>query len=101
MPEAVARLQEWIRHYGIAAENNKVSESCDFTMGSAARCGLPARRADADRRQPGIFATLDAGAKRTVGLYFMYDVKQVDPDRNGRRRRGKPPGRQCRSSARW
>ena len=28
---------------------------------------------------PGIFATLDAGARRTVGLYFMYDVKQVDP----------------------
>src|SRR6478735_8171524 len=24
-------------------------------------------------------ATLDAGAARTVGLYFMYDVKQVDP----------------------
>src|SRR5229473_7501133 len=29
--------------------------------------------------QPGIFATLDAGAARTLGLYFMYDVKQVDP----------------------
>jgi acetylornithine deacetylase/succinyl-diaminopimelate desuccinylase-like protein len=29
--------------------------------------------------KPGVFATLDAGAKRTVGLYFMYDVKQVDP----------------------
>jgi acetylornithine deacetylase/succinyl-diaminopimelate desuccinylase-like protein len=29
--------------------------------------------------QPGVFATLDAGALRTVGLYFMYDVKQVDP----------------------
>src|SRR5436190_23403454 len=29
--------------------------------------------------QPGVFATLDAGAKQTVGLYFMYDVKQVDP----------------------
>src|SRR6185369_3572069 len=29
--------------------------------------------------QPGVFATLDAGASRTVGLYFMYDVKQVDP----------------------
>jgi hypothetical protein len=23
--------------------------------------------------------SLDAGAKRTIGLYFMYDVKQVDP----------------------
>src|SRR5437764_1416059 len=29
--------------------------------------------------QPGVFGTLDAGAPKTVGLYFMYDVKQVDP----------------------
>src|SRR5437764_12237490 len=29
--------------------------------------------------QPGVFATLDAGAAKTVGLYFMYDVKQFDP----------------------
>jgi len=29
--------------------------------------------------QPGVFATLDAAAKHTLGLYFMYDVKQVDP----------------------
>src|SRR5947199_8494770 len=28
---------------------------------------------------PGVFATLDAGAPRTLGIYFMYDVKQVDP----------------------
>jgi acetylornithine deacetylase/succinyl-diaminopimelate desuccinylase-like protein len=29
--------------------------------------------------QPGIFAKLDAGAPKTLGLYFMYDVKQADP----------------------
>jgi acetylornithine deacetylase/succinyl-diaminopimelate desuccinylase-like protein len=29
--------------------------------------------------QPGIFATLDAGARRSIGVYFMYDVKQADP----------------------
>jgi len=29
--------------------------------------------------QPGIFATLEAGAPKSLGLYFMYDVKQVDP----------------------
>src|SRR4030088_1303531 len=28
---------------------------------------------------PGVFATLDAGAPKTVGLYFMYEVTQVDP----------------------
>lgn len=27
---------------------------------------------------PGVFATLDAGARRTMGIYFMYDVKQHD-----------------------
>src|SRR2546429_6588202 len=29
--------------------------------------------------KPGVFATLDAGAPKTVGLYFMYDVNQFDP----------------------
>src|SRR5207249_1621644 len=29
--------------------------------------------------QPGIFATLDAGAPRSIDMYFMYDVKQADP----------------------
>src|SRR5258707_11203906 len=29
--------------------------------------------------QPGLFVTLDAGAPRTLGIYFMYDVKQADP----------------------
>jgi acetylornithine deacetylase/succinyl-diaminopimelate desuccinylase-like protein len=28
---------------------------------------------------PGVFATLDAGADKTLVLYFMYDVKQFDP----------------------
>src|SRR5436309_15555783 len=29
--------------------------------------------------KPGVFATLDTGAPKTIGLYFMYDVKQFDP----------------------
>src|SRR2546430_12135792 len=29
--------------------------------------------------KPGVLAMLDAGAAKTVGLYFMYDVKQFDP----------------------
>jgi acetylornithine deacetylase/succinyl-diaminopimelate desuccinylase-like protein len=28
---------------------------------------------------PGVFAVYDAGAPKTLGLYFMYDVKQADP----------------------
>ncbi len=77
--EAVRRLQEWIRQPSIAAENRGVSEGCELTMRMLREAGFDrATRVPSDG-QPGIFATLDAGAARTVGLYFMYDVKQVDP----------------------
>jgi len=33
----------------------------------------------ATKGAPSVLATLDAGARETLGLYFMYDVKQVDP----------------------
>jgi len=76
--EAVTRLQEWIRHYGIAAENNNVDQSCGFTMELLRDAGFQRVERVATDRHPGIFATLDAGAKRTLGIYFMYDVKQVE-----------------------
>jgi len=77
--EAVRRLQQWIHQPSIAAENRGVSEGCDLTIHLLRDAGFQqATRVPTDG-QPGIFATLDAGAPRSVGLYFMYDVKQVDP----------------------
>ncbi len=77
--ESVRRLQEWIHQPSIAAENRGVSEGCELTIRLLRAAGFDhATRVPTDG-QPGIFATLDAGAPRTVGLYFMYDVKQVDP----------------------
>ena len=77
--EAVARLQEWIRQPSIAAENRGVDEGCELTMRLLREAGFDRVVKVPTDGQPGIFATLDAGAPRTVGLYFMYDVKQVDP----------------------
>jgi acetylornithine deacetylase/succinyl-diaminopimelate desuccinylase-like protein len=77
--ESVRRLQEWIRQPSIAAENNGVTQGCDLTMRLLRDAGFGKVTKVATDGQPGIFATLDAGAPRTVGLYFMYDVKQVDP----------------------
>jgi acetylornithine deacetylase/succinyl-diaminopimelate desuccinylase-like protein len=76
---AVERLREWIRQPSIAAENKGVSEGCDLTMRLVREAGFGEVKKISSDGQPGIFATLDAGAPRTVGLYFMYDVKQVDP----------------------
>ncbi|HXU34157.1 MAG TPA: M20/M25/M40 family metallo-hydrolase [Thermoanaerobaculia bacterium] len=77
--EGVERLQQWVRQPSIAAENRGMEEGCAHMMRLAQEAGfLQVARVPTDG-QPGVFATLDAGAKKTVGLYFMYDVKQVDP----------------------
>ncbi len=75
----VKRLQDWIRQPSIAAENRGVEEGCQMTMQMFREAGFQQVERMPTDGQPGIFATLDAGAKRTMGVYFMYDVKQADP----------------------
>lgn len=77
--EAVARLQEWIKQPSIAAESRGMTEGCDLAMRLFKDAGFQNVEKVPTAGHPGIFATLDAGAPKTVGLYFMYDVKQVDP----------------------
>jgi acetylornithine deacetylase/succinyl-diaminopimelate desuccinylase-like protein len=77
--EAVQRLQHWIQQPSIAAENRGMNEGCELTMHMLRDAGFEQVTKVPTDGQPGIFATLDAGAPRTVGLYFMYDVKQADP----------------------
>jgi acetylornithine deacetylase/succinyl-diaminopimelate desuccinylase-like protein len=77
--ESVQRLQAWIRQPSIAAENRGVDEGCNLTMQMFRDAGFQSVTKMPTDGQPGIFATLDAGAPRTLGVYFMYDVKQVDP----------------------
>src|SRR5216117_2281803 len=77
--EAVQRLQEWIRQPSIAAENRGMNEGCELTMRMLRDAGFQQVTKVPSDGQPGIFATLDAGAPKTLALYFMYDVKQVDP----------------------
>src|SRR6266478_2891472 len=77
--EAVQRLQAWMRQPSIAAENLGMNEGCELTMRMLREAGFQQVTKIPSDGQPGIFATLDAGAPKTLGLYFMYDVKQVDP----------------------
>ena len=77
--ESVKRLQDWIRQPSIAAENRGMNEGCELTMRMLREAGFQQAAKVPTDGQPGIFATLDAGAPRTLGLYYMYDVKQADP----------------------
>jgi acetylornithine deacetylase/succinyl-diaminopimelate desuccinylase-like protein len=77
--EAVKRLQDWIRQPSIAAENRGMTEGCELLIRMLKDAGFGRAEKVPTDGSPGVFATLDAGAARTIGLYFMYDVKQVDP----------------------
>src|SRR5262245_48319316 len=74
--ENVRRLQQWIRQPSIAAENRGMKEGCELMIQMCREAGFQKAERVPTEGQPGVFATLDAGAAKTVGLYFMYDVKQ-------------------------
>jgi acetylornithine deacetylase/succinyl-diaminopimelate desuccinylase-like protein len=77
--DAVKRLHDWIAQVSIAAENRGYPEGADYMINLLKEAGFQqATRIETDGK-PGVFATLDAGAPKTVGIYFMYDVKQFDP----------------------
>ncbi len=77
--EAIKRLQEWIALPSIAAENRNYPAGAAYMARLAHEAGFQQVTVIETDGKPGVFATLDAGAPKTVGLYFMYDVKQFDP----------------------
>jgi acetylornithine deacetylase/succinyl-diaminopimelate desuccinylase-like protein len=77
--ETVARLQEWIRQPSIAAENIGMQDGAELMKKLALDAGFQHAEVIPTKGHPGVYATLDARAKHTLGLYFMYDVKQADP----------------------
>ena len=77
--QSIRRIQQWIHQATIAAENVGGEEGVQQMIELLRDAGF--QRADrvGTDGNPGVFALLDAGAPKTFGLYFMYDVKQVDP----------------------
>ena len=76
---SLKRLQDWIALPSIAAENLNSRAGAEYMARLAREAGFQKVAILDTDGKPGVFATLDAGAQKTVGLYFMYDVKQFDP----------------------
>src|SRR4029079_9706627 len=64
--EGVQRLQEWVKQPSIAADNRGLEEGCALMMRLARGAGFQSVNRVPTDGQPGVFATLDAGAARTV-----------------------------------
>jgi acetylornithine deacetylase/succinyl-diaminopimelate desuccinylase-like protein len=77
--QTVKALQDWIKLPTIAAEKRNVNEGAEYMRRLALEAGFQQAKIIPSGGVPGVFATLDAGAPVTLGVYFMYDVKQYDP----------------------
>lgn len=75
----VQALRDWIALPTIAAEGKNVAEGAEYMRRLALDAGFQQAKVIPSGGVPGVFATLDAGAPVTLGIYFMYDVKQFDP----------------------
>ncbi|HEV8355695.1 MAG TPA: M20/M25/M40 family metallo-hydrolase [Gemmatimonadales bacterium] len=75
----VKLLQDWIALPSIAAENKGYPEGAEYMAKLARDAGFHQVDLVPTAGKSGVFATLDAGARTSLGIYFMYDVKQYDP----------------------
>lgn len=75
----VKALQDWIKLPSIAAENIGYPAGADYMAQLARDAGFQHVEVIPTKGKPGVFATLDAGARNWLAIYFMYDVKQYDP----------------------
>jgi acetylornithine deacetylase/succinyl-diaminopimelate desuccinylase-like protein len=76
----VQRLQEWIALPSIAAENRNYPQGPQYMAQLARAAGFSDVTLVSTSGKPGVFGRIDAGARTTVGIYFMYDVKQFVPE---------------------
>src|SRR5215212_4433880 len=77
--QTVKMLQDWIAFPSIAAENRGYPQGAEYMAKLARDAGFQRVELVPTTGKPGVFGTLDAGARAWVALYFMYDVKQFDP----------------------
>ncbi|GAA4712543.1 M20/M25/M40 family metallo-hydrolase [Sphingomonas lutea] len=75
----VKALQDWIALPTIAAERRNVAEGAAYMVRLAQEAGFVNAKVVPTDGLPGVFGTIDVGAPVTMGVYFMYDVKQFDP----------------------
>src|SRR6202035_4532269 len=74
--ENLKRLQDWIALPSIAAENRNFPQGPDYMAKLARDAGFTGVKLVPTSGNPGVFGKRDAGARTTMAIYFMYDVKQ-------------------------
>src|SRR6202045_2199550 len=76
----IKRLQEWIALPSIAAKNRNFPQGPEYMAKLAQDAGFTNVKLIPTSGKSGVFGKIDAGARTTMAIYFMYDVKQFIPE---------------------
>ena len=76
---SIDRLRKWIALPTIANMGINHKEGAEYMRQLALDAGFQQAEIIKTDGVPAVFATLDSGAPKTLGIYFMYDVKHYDP----------------------
>jgi acetylornithine deacetylase/succinyl-diaminopimelate desuccinylase-like protein len=76
----IERIQEYLRQPSISAENRGIQECAALTREYLAAAGCQEAEIVPTGGHPGVWGYYDAGAKKTLVIYWMYDVQPVNPE---------------------
>src|SRR4051794_12955723 len=79
-PQHVAALQRWLRQPSISAQNVGIAEMAAMVRDDLKALGFQETALVPTAGHPGVFGWYDAGAKKTLVVYLMYDVQPVEPE---------------------
>lgn len=79
LPQHIASLQRWVRQPSISAQNRGITEMAELLRRDLLDLGFQEAELAPTSGHPGVWGFYDAGAKKTLVVYMMYDVQPVEP----------------------
>jgi acetylornithine deacetylase/succinyl-diaminopimelate desuccinylase-like protein len=75
----LANVQRWLRQPSISAQNQGIAEMAEMVRTDLKALGCQQSELVPTTGHPGVFASCDEGAAKTLLVYMMYDVQPVEP----------------------
>jgi acetylornithine deacetylase/succinyl-diaminopimelate desuccinylase-like protein len=79
-PQHLAALQRWLKQPSISAQSVGITEMASMLRDDLKSLGFKESEVVPTAGHPGVFGWYDAGAKKTLVVYLMYDVQPVEPE---------------------
>jgi acetylornithine deacetylase/succinyl-diaminopimelate desuccinylase-like protein len=78
--EHLENLRRWVRQPSVSAQNQGIPEMAAMLRDDLRQLGFQEAEVVPTSGHPGVWGYYDAGARKTLVVYMMYDVQPVEPE---------------------